>query len=147
MASAARAYSRQSASARGASIRVVPGKKANNALSPVVLFAARAFMITLAVFGIVACARIGFASATVTTSLETERLSAQVESVRSGSVHLEVTESALGNPTAVKETAVKQLGMAAPEEVGKLTLSEDVVAFDDAGNLSLARSLSNKMAA
>lgn len=147
MANAARAYSRSSAPKRSTAIRVVPGGRGNNVLSSTVLLAARVFMIVLAVFAVVACVRIGIASATVTTSLETEKITAQVESIRSGSAHLEVTESTLGNPTAVKESAVKKLGMAAPEEVEKLALSDDVVAFDEAGNLSLARSLSHTSAA
>ena len=142
MASAARAYSYSAAPKRGASIRVVPGKRHDDGISSNVLRMVSLFMIALAIFAIVAFVRIGFASATVTTSIETERLNAQVEQVRSGSAHLEVTESSLSNPTAVKETAVKKFGMSAPYEVDTIKLESDVIAFDEAGNLSLARSLS-----
>lgn len=146
MANAARAYSRSAAPKRGASIRVVPGGRGESGLSSHVLFAARAFMIILAVLAVVAFVRIGFASATVTTSMEAERLNAQVEEIRSGSAHLEVTESSLSSPTTIKETAVKKFGMAAPLEVETIKLDGDIIAFDEAGNLSLARSLSSTSA-
>ena len=147
MANAARAYSHSAAPKRGVSIRVVPGRRNESSLSPNVLRAARIFIIALAVLALVAFVRIGFASATVTTSIETERLNTQVEEVRSGSAHLEVTESSLANPTAVKETAVKKFGMSAPAETETIKLDSDVVAYDGAGNLSLARSLSKNVAA
>ena len=143
MATAARAYSHSAAPKRGASLRVVPGRRNESSLSPSVLRAARIFVVVLAVIAVVAFVRIGFASATVTTSIETERLNTRVEEVRSGSAHLEVTESSLANPTAVKETAVKKLGMSAPYEIETIRLDSDVIAYDEAGNLSLARSLSN----
>lgn len=147
MANAARAYSYTAAPKRGSSLRVVPGRRTDSGISPHILRAVSFFMIALAIFAVVAFVRIGFASATVTTSLETERLNAQVEQVRSGSASLEVTESSLANPTVVKETAVKKFGMSAPYEVETIRLDSDIITFDEAGNLSLARTLSNTPAA
>ena len=147
MANAARAYSYSAAPKRGSSLRVVPGRRSDAGISPRILRVVSLCMLALAVFAVVAFVRIGFASATVTTSIETERLNTQVEEVRSGSAHLEVTESSLANPTVVKETAVKKLGMSAPYEVETIRLDSDIIAFDEAGNLSLARSLSNTTAA
>ena len=145
MANAARAYSRSAAPKRTSPIRVVPGKRTEEMPSSI-FFGIRIFMIILAVFAVVAFVRIGFASATVTTSIQTDKINSQVEEIRSGSAHLEVTESSLSNPTTVKSTAVKKLGMYAPYEVNTIHLSDDVVAYDEAGNLSLARSMARSNA-
>ena len=126
-------------------MRVVPGKRSEG-LPSNLFFGVRVFMVIIAVFAVVAFVRIGFASATVTTSIETQDLNTQVEALRSGSAHLEVTESSLANPTTIKSTAVKKYGMYAPYEVNSIHLSEDVVAFDEAGNLSLARSMARTTA-
>lgn len=144
MASAARAYAHAPAAApqRGVDLRVVRGKGSASSLPSHIIFAAKVFMMALAVFAVVACVRIGLASATVTTNLEAEQLNAQVNDVRSGSAHLEVTESSLTNPTSVKSLASGKLGMSAPQEFDTVVLEPDVVAYDEAGNLSLARSLS-----
>ena len=144
MASAARAYERTSAAPRReqVSLRVVPGGRTESALSPQVVFLAKMFMVALAIFAVVAFLRIGLASATVTTTLHTEEINAQVIDLRSGSAHLEVTESTLSNPVSIKTTATGQLGMKAPTEVDTVVLEPDVVVYDAAGNLSLARSLS-----
>ena len=144
MPSAARAYAPQRAPRKEAPIRVVPGRRSSAGLSPQLLFAVRVFMVVLAIFACVSCVRIGLASATVTTSIETESITDQVEEIRSGSAHLEVTESSLANPSSVKATAVKKLGMSAPYETANIVLDGDVVAYDAQGNLSLARSLAQQ---
>lgn len=143
MASTARAYSQAPAPSRErrVSIHVVPGRRATTELSPQIVFIAKAFMIALAVFALVACVRIGLASATVTTTIQTEEINAQVNDIRSGSASLEVTESTLANPATMKLMATGQLGMSAPAEIATVTLGPDVVAYDEKGNLSLARSL------
>lgn len=146
MANAARAYAPLAPRERQTPLRVVRSQSRSRSLSPSVVAAARLFIVVLAVFAVVACMRIGLASATVTTSVETDRINAQVEQVRSGSAHLEVAESALSNPATVKETAVKKLGMSAPLETTVIKLPADVVAYDEHGNLSLARSLAGTSA-
>ena len=142
MASAARAYSYAPKRApRRESLRVVPGGGGSQELSSQIIFIAKVFMIVLAVFACVACLRIGLASATVTTSIQTESINEQINEIRSGSAHLEVTESTLSNPASIKSAAVKQLNMTAPSENDVLHLGKDVVVYDEEGNLSLARSL------
>lgn len=143
MPSAARAYAQAPARAprRESPIRILPGNRHESQLSPQIVFLAKAFMVALAVFALVACVRIGLASATVTTSVATEQINATVNDIRSGSAHLEVTESSLANPTSMKTLASGQLGMSAPYEVATIVLEPDTVVYDEAGNLSLARSL------
>lgn len=136
-------YARQSAPRpqRGAQVRVVPGRRPAESISPRVIAAAKVFMVALAVMAIVACVRIGMAAATVNTMIESQTISSQTDSLRSNSSNLEVKESTLSNPSYVKNVASTQLGMAAASETDTLVLGEDVVSVDDSGNLSLSQSL------
>lgn len=148
MAGAAPAYRydsyRQSAAPRPQrqpNVRVVPGRRPAETVSPAVVAAVKIFVVVMAVFAIVACVRIGLAAATVNTMLQTESISQQVDNLKSGSANLEVRESTLSSPTNVKNVASTQLGMSQATEVDTLVLSPDVVCYDSAGNLSLSKSL------
>ena len=129
--------------ARSPRINVVPGKrsesKPNTASSPLV-FLAKTVAVVLLVVALVGIARIALTTAAVSTSMENQELSSQISSARKEGNQLEVTQSALSNPSRVK-TEAGALGMTAPVITYTLTLEQDVVATDAAGNLSLSESV------
>ena len=87
-------------------------------------------------------ARIALTNAAVTTLIESDSLSTQIELARSSGVGLEMEQSVLSSPTAIN-SAVKRLGMAAPGEVATIYLDPDIVAYDANGTLSLSDSVKN----
>lgn len=144
MAQAARAYRYpERAPERGPRIRVVPGKgiptKADT-LSPSLVMLAKMFAVFVVIMALLGFVRIGLASATVSTAVATEELSTQIENAHASANSLEVTESYLSNPVALKGKAAG-LGMAEAAETGTLTLPKDVIVTDASGNLSLSGSL------
>ena len=110
--------------------------------SPGIVFLAKMAAVVLVAVALVAFARIGLASATLSATMQANELSQQIGDARSQGAQLEVSQSALSNPTTVKQRAGK-LGMAAPESSGVIELEEDVVATDDSGALSLSQSVEN----
>lgn len=125
-------------------ISVVPGRGPRTqtpTLPSSVVFLAKAVAVVLVVVSLVAFVRIGLGAATVTTSMQSEELASKIDNARSDGAALEVSQSALSNPTRVKKEAAS-LGMASPESVGTIVLDKDVVVTDDNGNLSLSKSLS-----
>lgn len=88
----------------------------------------------------VGVARVALNSATVTTSLATQEISSDLDEARSYAATLEVQQSTLSNPTRVR-TAAADLDMAAPVVTETIVLPTDVVATDEAGNLSLTESI------
>ena len=85
-------------------------------------------------------ASLTLSAATVTTSMQSQALSSQIDDARAQGSSLEVTQSLLSNSTRVRMQAEK-LGMAAPAEVGTINMPEDVVSTNDDGSLSLSRSV------
>ena len=115
-------------------VRVVPGQGTGTQTIPsTVVFLAKTVAVVLVVAALLSFARIAIASATVATSMQSQQLSSQIDEARSSGSNLEVLQSSLSNPTSVK--------MVAPETVGVIDLGTDVVATDDAGNLSLSKSV------
>ena len=104
-------------------------------LSPGIVFLAKMAAVVLVAVALVA-------SATLSATMQANELSQQIGDARSQGAQLEVSQSALSNPTTVKQRAGK-LGMAAPESSGVIELEEDVVATDDSGALSLSQSVEN----
>ncbi len=96
--------------------------------------------IALVAFALVCCVRVAFSAATVATAMETQELNQQIAQAREQSNALEVTYSTLANPSHVK-MAASAMGMVVPETTEYLDLGIDVVATDEAGNLSLTQSL------
>ncbi len=148
MAQAARAYayperSREVERPARPRVKVVPGASPRTSVETVssaVLVAAKVIACVLVFVTALGFVRIGLAAATVTTSLSTQEISADLTTARSAAATLEVQESTLGNPTRIKDVA-SELNMAAPAEVSVLSLPVDVVATDAAGNLSLTESM------
>ena len=112
------------------------------AVSSALVTAAKMAAVVLVVVAALAFARIALTSATVSTLIESDALSSQIQTARSTGVGLEMEQSVLANPSAVK-AAAKKLGMAAPAEVGVIALTPDVVAVDAAGDLSLSKTVKN----
>ena len=150
MPSAARAYSAQpqrmqpqrtpSTRRRNANVRVVPGR-ASQPLSPSIKSAARVIMVLVAMFAILACLRIGLTAATVNTAVATEKVSAQIDDMRSYAASLEVQESTLANPAYVRSVASGRLGMVVPSRSDRIDLGMDAVRYNEEGALSLSSSL------
>lgn len=147
MAGAAPAYSynypeRIPARPQRPAVRVVPGQKprtsTQSAPSSVVTLA-KAITVVLVVATLLCCARIAIGSITVSTSMQAQELNSQIDAARAGGSALEVQQSSLSNPTRVK-TEAHLLKMAAPGTTVTLDLGTDVVATDEAGNLSLSKS-------
>ncbi|WP_165044393.1 MULTISPECIES: cell division protein FtsL [unclassified Adlercreutzia] len=125
-------------------IDVVPGRRAHTT-HPVpqqssAVFVAKVVAVVLLVVAVMGIARIALTTATVTTSIQSQELSSQIEDARSNGVALEASQTVLASSTRVKNMATG-LGMAAPTSVENLTLPEDVVATDANGALSLSKSL------
>lgn len=144
--SAAPAYSYQypeRAPERAPRVRVVPGRGTRTSietLAPSVIFLAKTVAVVLVVLTLLCFVRIGLASASVTTSLQSQEIAAKIDGARSSGSELEVAQSSLSNPTRVKQAAAG-LGMESPESVDTITLDRDVVATDAQGNLSLSQSV------
>ncbi len=125
-------------------ISVVPGQRTRTASAPAsTITPALVLKVAVVAFLVLTCvafARLGLAAATVTTSMQSQELSSQIDDARATGSSLEVTQSLLSNSTRVRQQAEK-LGMAAPAEVGTITMLEDVVSTNDDGSLSLSRSV------
>ena len=125
-------------------ISVVPGQRSRttpapaSAITPALVL--KVVAVALIVLTCAAFARLGLAAATVTTSMQSQELSSQIDDARDTGSSLEVTQSLLSNSNRVRSQAEK-LGMAAPAEVGTITMPEDVVSTNDDGSLSLSRSV------
>ena len=124
-------------------IRVVPGRGMRTqtpTLPANVVFLAKILAVVLVVAACIAFVRIGLSAATITTAMQSQQLSNQIDDARSVGATLEVSQSALSNPTRVKQEA-SSLNMSAPATVGTIEMEKDVVATDDSGALSLSKSV------
>ncbi|MCI9261957.1 cell division protein FtsL [uncultured Adlercreutzia sp.] len=125
-------------------IAVVPGqgRRAESAgLSEGVLMAAKVLAAVAVALALIAIVRVTIASASAACALETREISQNIESARSEGNDLEVAQSVLSNPARIRAQA-ESMGMAAPtaEFTDQIILDDDVVATDEAGNLSLSAS-------
>lgn len=153
MAAVAYDYSRNSSAApqrrrsseprRRPDVRVVPGSRQGAAQqvlpqSTVSAFVAVALVMVVIAMGCIL--RVGFAAGAASNMVSTQITAAQLSEERSASTALEVQSTQLSNPERVKTEASK-LGMVAPAQTQTLVLSEDVVAVNQDGSLSLGQSL------
>lgn len=124
-------------------IRVVPGQgtrpQPSTQPSAVVTLAKVAVIVAI-LLTCVAFVRVGLTAATVSTAMESQNLSSQIDDARATGASLEVSQSLLSNPSRVRQEA-ERLGMAAPTEVGTIVMPVDVVQTDDDGALSLSKSV------
>lgn len=124
------------------SIHAIPGGRRSHetGISPQVLLAVKVAMVAIALITVVCCVRVALSAATVATAVETQELNQEITAVREQSNALEVSYSTLVNPSNVKAAAT-ELGMVSADSAETIVLAPDVVATDDAGNLSLTQSL------
>mgnify|MGYP003376066220 FL=1 len=135
--SAAPAYESESA------FEVVRNPKPRQGVSVLpsdIIGVAKLIIVVIAVVAAIACVRVAFTAASVSMCMESETISAQIETARSQGSDLEVQRSYLSNTSHVR-VAATQLGMGAPVASSTITLDPDVVALDAAGNLSLSGSM------
>ena len=118
------------------------GTRAQEQRSSLLVTAARMAAIVLFVIAALAFGRIALTNATVTTLIEADSLSSQIEAARSSGVSLEMEQSVLSNNYAINAAAAR-LGMETPAEVGTLALSPDIVAVNEDGALSLSGTVKN----
>ena len=122
-------------------VRAIPGGRVREqGVSPQFVTLAKLAAVMLVAFAVVCCVRIALTAATVSTSIESQELTQQISQARKDGNALEVSQSALSNPTHVRAAAA-ELGMVEPPVTETIVLEPDVVATDEAGNLSLTRSL------
>lgn len=127
------------------SISVVPGAgrrtQAQEGLSAAALTLAKLCAVVCIALALVALARVAITSAAAACALETREITQNIEDARSQGAELEVAQSVLSNPTRIK-TQAQAMGMMAPtpEFSEQIALPQDIVATDEAGNLSLSAS-------
>lgn len=124
---------------------VIPGRRGASSdvatLPSSIIGAAKAVVVVVAlVIAMVCCVRVGLSAASITTSIEANKLSTQIENARSYGSDLEVQQSRLSNSTHIRVEAAS-LGVTPPEKTVAVVLGADVVATDEAGNLSLSGSI------
>lgn len=120
----------------------VGGTSQASTITPQLIAVARMAAVVIAVVAILCFARIALTSAAVSTMMESDTISAQIDEARASGVSLEMQQSVLTSPSALK-SAVKRLGMVQPYDVGTIVLDPDIVALDADGNLSLSDSVKN----
>lgn len=123
---------------------VIPGRRGASSdvatLPSSIIGAAKAVVVVALVIAMVCCVGVGLSAASITTSIEANRLSTQIENARSYGSDLEVQQSRLSNSTHIRVEAAS-LGVTPPEKTVAVVLGADVVATDEAGNLSLSGSI------
>ncbi len=107
-----------------------------------IVSAFRVGVVVAIVVAVLCCARVGLAAANISATIATSELSSQIEAQRTTGNDLEVQQSQLSNSMHIR-IAAEGLGMAAPAATEAVVLSEDVIATDASGNLSLSASLSS----
>ena len=124
-------------------IGVIPGSAPRSSVKTVsetFLLAAKVLAVVFVLVTVIGFARITFNSATVTTSMASQEISADLSEARAYAATLEVQQSSLSNPTRVRSAAV-DMGMAAPASSTTIVLPQDVVAADDSGVISITESI------
>lgn len=123
-------------------VRVVRGGASEEKPKSLFVTAATMLAVVMVVFTVLCFARIVLTNETVTTLIQSDSLSSQIAEARSTGVSLEMEQSVLSNPSAIKASA-KSLGMTTPAEVGTIALTPDVVAVNGDGQLSLSDTVKN----
>lgn len=86
--------------------------------------------------------RIMLTSNTVVTMIENDAISSQISEVRSQGTALEMEQSVLTTPAAIRAQA-KRLNMTAPSSIMTITLKPDIVAIENGDTLSLSGTIKN----
>ncbi len=122
-------------------VRVHTTHQRQEGASTSALITAAAFAMVIAVVvAVFAAVHVVLDSASVTLSMESQKVASELVDARHEGSLLEVEVSALSNPTRIQEAA-NDLGMISPETATVIKLGEDVVVTNAQGDLSLAGSL------
>ena len=113
--------------------------------SAVILMWAKVAVVMFCVLAVLGFARVSISTATISAALETQSLSSEISDIRSQTSSLEAIQGSLSNPTRLRATAIL-LGMVEPFQTTYLDMSQDSVALDSEGNLSLSGSIANAVA-
>lgn len=98
--------------------------------------------IIIIVVAVLSFARIVLTSSAVVTMIENETISSQITEARSTGISLEMEQSVLKNPSAIRAQA-KQLNMVAPAGSTTITLKPDIVSIESGDTLSLSGTIKN----
>ena len=132
--------------ARNPRVEVLPGSRRparkQSTASPSIITLGRSIAVILVVIAAVCCIRIALTSATVSTMIESDQLSAEIAEARSVGTGFEMEQSGLTSASVLRGAA-KRMGMYTPYEVGAIALPADVVATDAQGNLSFSGTIRN----
>lgn len=121
-------------------VRVIKPRRRENTISKRFTKFAR-IVIAVGIFlGVILFARLGLQAMTIGVMAQSDEVNTQIEQIRTESVNLEVEKSTASNPTNLKKAA-KKLGMTNPTYTETLELEDDIVAYDEEGELSLSDSL------
>ena len=145
MASAARAYQHGANApqlherAGRARVRVVVGRRRAGVSARAVALFKIALAVCIAV-AVVSLVRVQLTAMATETTIDQQKLSAQVSQLVSDNANLELQKSTLLAPASLKNSA-SQLGMHEAASVETITVPADVVAYNDDGSLSLSGTL------
>ena len=89
---------------------------------------------------VVSLVRVQLTAMATETTIDQQKLSAQVSQLLSDNANLELQKSTLLAPASLKNSA-SQLGMHEAASVETITVPADVVAYNDDGSLSLSGTL------
>jgi hypothetical protein len=149
MAQAARAYGYGAERAYRAprrtrpDIRVVPGgrqREQQTSQAPLLIALARGLAVVLVLVAVLGIASISLNSATLRETVTSSELSEQITKARAQGNVLDSLKGTLDNSVRIKQMA-SELGMASPAYSELISLEPDVIATNEAGNLSFARSV------
>ena len=149
MAQAARAYAYGAERAYRAprrtrpDVRVVPGGKPRGqqvGQAPLLIAIASVLAVVLVLVAVLGIASVSLNSATLRETVTSSELSESITKARAQGNVLDALKGTLDNSVRIKQMDY-ELGMAAPSYSALITLEPDIIATDDAGNLSFARSV------
>lgn len=112
----------------------------SSALSPMFVTLAKTAATLVVVIAILAFVRVGFTSATVSTGLNSQEISNNIQTELVNKNALEVQDSTLGNSSRIRESA-SHYNLVTPAAIETINLGQDVLAYDDNKNVSLVESL------
>lgn len=129
-------------------VRVVPGQKQERhaGLSDFHVLVVKAVVAVLAVVLCIGFIQVGLASAAYSAASASSELRSEIANMRTEGQSLAVQKSLIATPSNLRSVAADQLKMAAPGAASTLTLDQDILAFDGAGNLSLTGSIAHAAA-
>ncbi len=116
-------------------------QKLDKSLSQVRIIATMVAIIII-VATVASFASISLTNSAFVTMMENDAISSQILIEKSNGVSLEMEQTVLSSPSAIKDSA-KKMAMSAPAQSEVFALDPDIVAYDNEGDLSLSQTVSN----